>query len=70
MITDRTMMKIFCFVWEYRHEEKRKMMGGFTDDPMRSIIAMKAMFGARQLMLPDPLIAYSENYKHFLNDYL
>jgi hypothetical protein len=70
LIADGTMMEIFCFVWEYGHEKERKMIGGFTDDPMGGIITVKAMFGARQLMLFYSLIAKSKNYKHFLNDYL
>jgi hypothetical protein len=40
------------------------MRGGFADDPMSCIVAMKAMFGARQLMLFYALISNPKNYKH------
>jgi hypothetical protein len=45
------------------------MIGCFGDDPTGGVIAMIAMLSFCQLILLFMLIAKSENYEHFLNDY-
>jgi len=65
MVTNRTAIKISCFIREHRQKKQGKMIGGFTDDPTGSIVAMIAMFRFGNLMLLAPFIAETEYYKHF-----